>query len=601
METIKINTYRRLVLQEEQEDDRRPFNRKYLARLAGYLRPYRGAVVVVCLSSIAGILFSLLGPYLIKIGIDNYIVPRQMAGFQRVILFLALTISGQYLSLLLQGVLAAKAGQNAIFDLRQELFNHLQGLSMGFFDKQKAGRLITRVTNDIDSLQQLLSSGITTLVTDTLSFFGVFAFMIWMDWRLTLVTLITLPIIIWLVFYVRRRLLMGWRQIRKKLSNVNATLNESISGIRVTKAFNREEENHRLFAEINNEHFQATQKVVPLSGFFWSSVNFVNYLGTALILGIGGLLLRYGWVTLGVLAAFMNYINRLFQPIMNLSTLFNMIATAMASCERIFELMDIRPQVLEVANPVAIGEIRGEVEFKNVSFKYAGSDEVLHDFTLHVRPGETVALVGPTGAGKTTVINVLCRFYDITGGQVLIDGIDLRKISLQDYRKQIAIVLQDNFVFSGSIEENIKYGKPDATRDEVIAVAKAVGIHDFITSLPAGYATQVHERGSRLSMGQRQLIAFARALIRDPKILILDEATSSIDTQTELAIQIALKRILTGRTAFIIAHRLSTIKRADRIVVIDGGRIVEEGKHGELVANKDGLYRRLYESQFREV
>lgn len=600
METVKINTYRRLVLQEEQEDDRRPFNRKYLTRLAGYLRPYRGAVITVCIASIAGIILSLLGPYLIKIGIDEYIVPRQMAGFSRVILLLALTIAGQYLSLLLQGVLAAKAGQNAIFDLRQELFNHLQSLSLGFFDKQKAGRLITRVTNDIDSLQQLLSSGITTLVTDTLSFLGVFVFMIWMDWRLTLVTLITLPIIIWLVFYVRRRLLMGWRQIRKKLANVNATLNESLSGIRVTKAFNREEENYRLFAEINNEHFQAAQKVVPLSGFFWSSVNLVNHLGTVLILGIGGLLLHYGWVTLGVLAAFMNYVNRLFQPIMNLSTLFNMIATAMASCERIFELMDIAPQVQEVASPVPVGEIRGEVEFRNVSFKYAGSDEVLHDFSLHVRPGETVALVGPTGAGKTTVINVLCRFYDITGGQILIDGVDLQKISLKDYRQQIAIVLQDNFIFSGSIEENIKYGRADATRDQVIAVAKAIGIHDFITSLPAGYATQVHERGSRLSMGQRQLIAFARALLRDPKILILDEATSSIDTQTELAIQIALKRILAGRTAFIIAHRLSTIKRADRIVVIDGGRIVDEGKHGELLA-KGGLYRRLYESQFREA
>lgn len=600
METLKINAYRRLVLREEEEDDRRPFNREYLSRLAGYLRPYRRAVVTVCLSSIAGILLSLLGPYLIKIGIDEYIVPRQMAGFHKVILFLALTIAGQYLFLLLQGVLAAKAGQSAIFDLRQELFNHLQSLSLGFFDKQKAGRLITRVTNDIDSLQQLLASGITTLVTDTFSFFGVFVFMIWMDWRLTLVTLVTLPLIIWLVFYVRRRLLMGWRQIRKKLSNVNATLNESISGIRVTKAFSREEENCRLFAGINNDHFQAAMKVVPISGFFWSSVNFVNHLGTALILGIGGLLLHYGWVTLGVLAAFMNYINRLFQPIMNLSTLFNMIATAMASCERIFELMDIEPQVKEAANPVAIGEIRGEVEFQNVSFKYTGSGEVLHDFSLHVRPGETVALVGPTGAGKTTVINVLCRFYDITGGRILIDGIDLRDISLKDYRRQIAIVLQDNFVFSGSIEENIKYGKPDATRDEVIAVAKAVGIHDFITSLPAGYATQVHERGSRLSMGQRQLIAFARALIRNPKILILDEATSSIDTQTELAIQIALKRILAGRTAFIIAHRLSTIKRADRIVVIDGGRIIEEGKHEELLA-KNGLYRRLYESQFREA
>jgi ATP-binding cassette subfamily B multidrug efflux pump len=600
VETLKINAYRRLVLQEEQEDDRRPFNRQYLARLAGYLKPYRGAVITVCIASIAGIIFSLLGPYLIKIGIDEYIVPRQMAGFSRIILFLVLTIAGQYLSLLLQGVLAAKAGQNAIFDLRQELFNHLQSLSLGFFDQQKAGRLITRVTNDIDSLQQLLSSGITTLVTDTLSFFGVFVFMIWMDWRLTLVTLINLPIIIWLVFYVRRRLLMGWRQIRKKLANVNATLNESLSGIRVTKAFSREEENYRLFAGINNEHFQATMKVVPLSGFFWSSVNFVNHLGTALILGIGGLLLHYGWVTLGVVAAFMNYVNRLFQPIMNLSTLFNMIATAMASCERIFELLDIEAQVKEVPDPVPIGTIRGEIEFRNVSFKYAGSDEVLHDFSLHVKPGETVALVGPTGAGKTTVINVLCRFYDITGGQILIDGVDLQKISLKDYRQQIAIVLQDNFIFSGSIEENIKYGRADATRDQVIAVAKAIGIHDFITSLPAGYATQVHERGSRLSMGQRQLIAFARALLRDPKILILDEATSSIDTQTELAIQIALKRILTGRTAFIIAHRLSTIKRADRIVVIHGGRIVEEGKHDQLLA-KDGLYRRLYASQFREA
>lgn len=601
METIKINTYRRLVLREKEEDDRKPFNRKILSRLAGYLRPYRTVVVIVCLASIAGILFSLLGPYLIKIGIDEHIVPRQMAGFHRVILFLALAVAGQYLSLLGQGTLAAKAGQNAIFDLRQQLFNHLQSLSLGFFDSQKAGRIMIRVTNDINTLQQLLSSGVTTIVTDTLMFFGVFAVMIWMDWRLTLITLITLPLTIWLVFYVRSRLLMGWRRIRKRLANVNATLNESISGIRVTKAFNREEENYRMFAEINNEHLQSAQKIVPLSGFFWSSVNFLNYLGTVLILGIGGLLLRYDWVTLGVLVAFMNYVNRLFQPIMNLSTLFNMIATAMASCERIFELMDIPPQVQEVADPVVIGEIKGEVEFRNVTFKYDSSGEILHDFSLHVQPGETVALVGPTGAGKSTVINVLCRFYDITGGEVLIDGLDLRKIALKDYREQISIVLQENFIFSGSIEENIKYGKPDAGKDEIIAAAKAVGIHDFVTSLPAGYATQVHERGSRLSVGQRQLVAFARALIRNPKILILDEATSSIDTQTELAVQIALKRILAGRTAFVIAHRLSTIKRADRILVIDDGRIIEEGRHDELLANKGGLYRRLYESQFREA
>jgi len=599
METVKINTRNRLVIQEKEEDFKRPFNRDIFIRLAGYFRPYRKAVAVTCLLSVTGIVFTLLGPYLIKIGIDDYIVPRQMEGFNRIVCFLALVIAGQYLSFLGQGVFAAKAGQNAIFDLRQKLFNHLQTLSLGFYDTQKAGRIMIRVTNDVNSLQQLLTAGVTIAVADSLTFIGVFAFMLWMDWRLTLITLVTLPVTIWLVFFVRNRLLVEWRKIRYKLSNVNATLNESISGIRVTKAFNREEKNFKMFGRINDEHLQAAQKIVPLVGFFWPSVNMLNYIGITMILGVGGVLLRYDWVTLGVLAAFMNYLNRLFHPLMNISNLFNMIGMAMASCERIFNLMDVAPQVQEAAEPVMIGELKGEVEFKNVTFKYEDSEEILHDFNLHVRPGETIALVGPTGAGKSTVINVLCRFYDITGGEVLIDGLDLREISLKSYREQISIVLQDNFIFSGSIEENIKYGKPAAGKEEIIAAAKAVGIHEFVLSLPGGYATQVHERGSRLSVGQRQLVAFARALIRNPKILVLDEATSSIDTQTELAVQIALKRILAGRTAFVIAHRLSTIKRADRIVVIDNGRIIEEGRHNELLANK-GVYRRLYESQFAE-
>lgn len=598
MEKVKINTRNRLVIMEKEENLEKPFNRDIFLRLAGYFRPYWKAVAVTCLLSITGIVFSLMGPYLIKIGIDDYIVPRQLEGFTRIIFFFALVVIGQYFSFLGQGIFAARAGQNAIFDLRQKLFNHLQTLSLSFFDMEKAGRIMIRVTNDVNSLQQLLTAGITIAVADSLTFVGVFAFMLWMDRRLTLVTLVTIPLTIWLVFFVRNRLLMEWRKIRYKLSNVNATLNESISGIRVTKAFNREDKNIAMFRQINNEHLQAAQKVVPLVGFFWPAVNLLNYIGITLILGVGGVLLHYGWVTLGVLAAFMNYLNRLFQPLMNISNLFNMIGMAMASCERIFNLMDVAPQVQEPAEPLPIGELRGEVEFKNVTFKYDKSEAILHNFNLHVRPGETIALVGPTGAGKSTVINVLGRFYDITSGEVLIDGLDLRKISLKDYREQISIVLQDNFIFSGSNEENIKYGKPDADKEEIITAAKAVGIHEFILSLPDGYATQVHERGSRLSVGQRQLVAFARALIRKPKILILDEATSSIDTQTELAVQIALKKILTGRTAFVIAHRLSTIKRADRIVVIDKGRIVEEGRHDELLA-KNGVYKRLYESQFR--
>ena len=591
---------RGLIILSEDEDFNmvRPFNGKLLERVLEYLKPYRWQVTLMVFAALVAISATLALPYILKIGIDNYITRHEVKGLGKIALIYAIVAIIQYLSLMVQNQAMIRIGQAAIFDLRRNLFEHIQGLSLGFFDRQKAGRIIIRITNDVNSLEELFTSGVSTAIIDSLTLVGLLGMMIWLDWRMSLVLLLTLPLTIWVAVFLRNRMLNVSRQIRRWLSAVNSNLNESLMGIRVTQAFSREKVNAGLFNEINDEHYHAGMRFVPLNAFFWPWTGFLNVVGTTSVLCCGGVLLSYQMVTLGGIAAFTNYINRFFLPIQNLSNLFNVVSTAMASCERIFELLDLRPEVVDPNEPCNIGTLLGEVVFHNVSFGYNEQELILKDFNFTVEPGEVIAIVGPTGAGKTTIINLLTRFYDPGCGEVLVDGYNLKAMTQVEYRKQIAIVLQETFIFSGTIADNIRYGKPEASLTEIEAVAKAVGIHEYISTLPHQYDTKVQERGSSLSVGQRQLISFARALLRNPRILILDEATSSVDTQTELLIQNALIELLKGRTAFIIAHRLSTIRNADRIIVIDNGKLAEVGCHIDLI-RQNGIYARLCENQYK--
>ncbi|MGE5528793.1 MAG: ABC transporter ATP-binding protein [Patescibacteria group bacterium] len=588
---------RGLVAYEDDEQETRSFSRSLFLRLLGYLRPYRRRVLLTIALSFVVLGSALVGPYLLKVGIDGCIGRGNAGGLVPVALLYLIAITVQWLAGYAQSYLMIRTGQDAVFDLRQELFDHLQRLSLRFYDRRKVGRILTRVTNDVNSLQELLGSGLVTVVADIFTLIGILAVMIYLDRRLTLILFLTLPLTAWLAVFVRQKMIRGYREIRRRISNVNANLNETISGIRVTQAFGRETENAALFRRTNGSLAEALQSVVPVVAFFWPAIGMLAVLGNVLVLGLGGWLVLSGSLTIGVLVAYTSYINRFFQPIQNLGNLYNLINAAMASCERIFDFLDERPEVAEAAEPVRLRRAAGAVRFERVSFGYEPDRPVLRDFDLEAAPGEIIALVGPTGAGKTTIINLLCRFYDPTAGRILLDGIDLRRISFADLRRNLAVVLQETFIFSATIHENIRYGRPDASRAEIEAAARAVGIHDFIAGLPKGYDTFVNERGSRLSVGQRQLIAFARALVADPRLLVLDEATANVDSQTERRLQEALDLLLTGRTAFIVAHRLSTIRRADRILVIDGGGVSEEGDHESLLA-ADGLYARLYRSQF---
>lgn len=585
--------------EDDIEDDiPQKINRQSLKRLLKYLKPYQNQVIWTIFLSIVAIVAALIMPYLIKIGIDQYIKNRNLHGLTKIALIYSGATVVQYFALYYQGMNMTRIGQGAIYDLRESLFKHIQLLDVNFFDNQKAGRIMIRVTNDVNTLEELLSSGVITAFADSFTVFGLMAMMLWIDWKMSLIIFLTLPAIIWVAVFLRGKVLASVRKIRSRLSIVNANLNESLMGIRVTQAFTREPINLKLFKQINEDHYQATMGFIPLNAFFWPWIGFLNIIGTSAVLMTGGFLQLQGLTSVGSIAAFMNYINRFFQPIQNLSNLFNVISTAMASCERIFELMDLEPQVADPEFPKEIPDIKGNVIFENVSFGYKQDEMVLSGFNLNVKAGEIIALVGPTGAGKSTIINLLGRFYDPLQGRILLEGIDLRDFSQQEYRKNIAMVLQDSFIFSGTIAENIRYGKPEASDAEVVNAARVVGIHPYISSLSEGYQTKVQERGSGLSVGQRQLIAFARAIIREPKILILDEATSSIDSQTEMLLQTALNSLITGRTAFVIAHRLSTIRKADRIIVIEDGKIAESGNHQDLMA-REGLYYKLYSIQYQ--
>jgi ABC-type multidrug transport system fused ATPase/permease subunit len=574
------------------------FDWSILKRFLAYLKPHSRRLAVMYLFALLNVAAFIAIPYVLQIGIDNYIAARDTDGLVRIAIIMAGLLVVMFVAARTQGVMMMKIGYRVLRIIRRDLFGHLQYLSFRFFDKQKAGQIMSRLTNDVQVFEELLRAGLDTIVVDLFMLVGITGAMISLDARLSLVLVVTVPSFGLIVFVLRNRLVDAGRRIQRRLSSVNAFLNESISGIRVIRAFAREDENIENFRSVNGEYYAQTRRFYPLLAWFWQSVATLATIGPMLVLLIGGILLSRDLVTIGVIAAFLTYINRFFQPMQKISNMLNQISRTMASGERIFEILDVGRDVEDKPAARTDVALSGDVEFRNVWFSYNENEEwVARDLSFHAEPGETIAIVGPTGSGKTTIINLLCRFYDPQKGSILVDNIDIRELAQASYRSQIALVMQDAHIFSGTVIENIRYGRPEATREDVGAVAKEMGIHKMICSFPDGYETEVGERGGNLSLGQKQLLAFARALIRDPRILILDEASSYLDSESERLVQEAMATLSAGRTSFVIAHRLATIREADRIIVLADGKIVESGTHDELVAH-DGRYAELLRTQY---
>jgi ATP-binding cassette subfamily B protein len=577
----------------DDEAQERPFNYAYFRRLLKYLRPYQRSLLIVLAFILVGTVATLLEPYLIAVIIDQGVANKDyglvLGIVGLLVVFRLLAWAAQYLRMFRVNTI----GQAVLYDMRSQLFTHIQKLSLRFYDSRPVGKIMSRVTSDVGSINELINGGMATIIAEGLSLIGIVIILFLINWKLALIAYLITPSFYFIFGKLRSRIEKAWSNVRKSQANMNANLNESVSGVRVTQAFAREERNITRFERINRWNRDANVKAIRLDNLIWPIVEMVGMFGTAMLVYFGASEVIAGALSMGVILAFINYLWRFWGPVSALSRVYSQVLAAMASAERIFEFLDTEPEVADRPGARALPPIRGEVKLEDVRFSYdGGSRRALNGVSLDVTPGQTIAIVGPTGAGKTTIINLVMRFYDPTAGRVLIDGIDLRTVALESVRSQISLVLQDPFIFSGTIGDNIRYGKLSATDAEVEAAAKAVRLDEFVKKLPEGYAYEVEERGARLSLGQRQLISFARALLADPRILILDEATSSVDTQTEQLIQAALKTLLAGRTAFIIAHRLSTIRNADVILVMQDGRVAEQGNHDELLEQR-GLYYRL--------
>lgn len=582
------------------------YDSRVARRLLSRVTPYRWrlALTVACMLAAAGADLAL--PYLFGLGLDviNPGSGRTFAGrtgmpaLNLLALVFVVVIGLRFATYAGQLYLTSWVGQRLVYDLRSSLFAHLQRLSIRYIDKRGVGSIMSRVQNDVSVINDLFTDGLVGILMDLVILFGIVAVMLATNWRLALLTFAVMPLLIATVIWWRRRAIAAYRATRIAIARVNANLAESIAGMRVVQAFARELRNMERFRSVNQENLDASLWAARLSAILFPVVQVSQALATALVLYVGGRIVLGGSAfTIGELFTFVAYISRFYEPISDLSQRYNVMQAAMVAGERIFDLEDVQPEVEDAPDAVELPRVRGAIDYDHVVFGYE-STPVLHGIDLHVAPGESIALVGETGAGKSSMINLLARFYDVWEGSVRIDGYDVRDVTQRSLRSQLGIVLQDTFLFDGTVRENIAYGRPDATDDEIEAAARAVGAHDFIVRLPQGYDTPVHERGATLSVGQRQLIAFARALLADPRIIILDEATSSVDTTTELQIQRALRTLLEGRTAIMIAHRLSTVKQASRVVVLDQGRIVEMGNHAELLERR-GAYYKLYTMQFR--
>ncbi len=585
------------LLPDEEEAQEKTYDSRLVKRLMVYVAVYKRefflSLILIVLTSV----MSVGTPWIIQRAIDEGIRAGDV-GTLRFWTFLFLgTIALEWVASRARLTVMAFAGTRIVTDIRSQLFRHLHTLSMGFFNDYSVGRLMSRLISDVSVLQDFVTWSITGLARSAFILIGIILAMLLLNWQLALVTFAVMPAMIVLTNYFRRYVRQAYRAARQRLSLINGFLNESITGIRVTKSFSREQANSRHFEDLNRSYFDANVRTTQLAAYFFPGVDLIGSFATALVVGVGGWLIVGDQLTAGVLAAFVIWVDRFFEPIRELSRRYYTFQAAMAASERLFALLDTEPDLKDAPHAFALPPIAGRVDLENVHFNYKEDEPVLRGVTITAEPGERVALVGETGAGKSTVIRLIARFFDVTGGAVLIDGHDVRDVTQASLRAQLGIVLQDSFLFDGTIRENIRYGRLDATDADVEAATVAVGADEFIRKLPNGYDTQVGENGVNLSVGQRQIVSFARALLADPRILILDEATSSIDTTTERQIQAGLEQLLKGRTSFVIAHRLNTIVNSDKIVVLDQGQVLEEGSHEELLT-RQGRYHQLYTMQW---
>lgn len=569
-------------------------------RLSIYLKPHKAKTVIVILLMIFVMMCSIINPYLLQIAIDNHVENENVKGLLLIGLILLSLNAFAWILSRIRWKMISEVTNTVLLDIRKELYSHIQNLSFDFFDSRPVGKILARVVGDVNALKNLFNQSIQTVIPEGLSLICVCIAMMIMNFKLAVACMTLLPVLAISMFYIETKSRKRWNDFRSKRSNLNGFTHENFSGMKVVQAFAKEEDTEKTYKEMVRKEKNAFLQAIKLNDLFWPLVELSWGVGTLIVFAVGYRLVISGEIQIGKLIAFSMYTGMFWRPITNLSSFYNTMITNFSAADRIFDILDIKPDIENIPEAIDIGKISGKVEFKDVSFAYNNSSEVLSKVNFKVNKGDRVALVGATGAGKTTIISLLSRFYDPSNGKILVDGKDIKEVKLESYRSQMGIMLQDTFLFSTSIMENIRYGRLNATDEEVIEAAKAVNAHDFIMRMEKGYETEVNERGSRLSLGQRQLVSFARALLANPRILILDEATSNIDTETEKLVQEGIEKLLQGRTSFVIAHRLSTIRDCDKIMVVENGGISEMGSHEELLV-KRGVYYNLYMAQYRFI